>query len=107
MDLLRQAQGDRQLTYYGNSYGTFLGATYANLFPRRVRAMVLGSNMNPAAWVGREQGEFTDAESFLPTFLRQRSDVGARRRWTPSSTCAAARRRIGVPSRPAALRPRA
>jgi pimeloyl-ACP methyl ester carboxylesterase len=78
MDLLRQAQGDRQLTYYGNSYGTFLGATYANLFPRRVRAMVLGSNMNPAAWVGREQGEFTDAESFLPTFLRQRSDVGAR-----------------------------
>jgi pimeloyl-ACP methyl ester carboxylesterase len=78
MDLLRQAQGDRQLTYYGNSYGTFLGATYANLFPGRVRAMVLGSNMNPAAWVGRTQGEFTDAESFLPTFLRQRSDVGAR-----------------------------
>ena len=77
-DLVRRAQGDRQLTYYGNSYGTFLGATYANLFPRRVRAMVLGSNMNPAAWVGREQGELTDAESFLPTFLRQRSDVGAR-----------------------------
>ena len=78
MDLLRQAQGDKQLTYYGNSYGTFLGATYANLFPRRVRAMILGSNINPAAWVGRTQGEFTDAESLLPTFLRQRSDVGAR-----------------------------
>ena len=78
MDLLRQAQGDTRLSYYGNSYGTFLGATYANLLPRRVRAMVLGSNMNPAAWVGREHGEFTDAESFLPTFLRQRSDVGAR-----------------------------
>jgi pimeloyl-ACP methyl ester carboxylesterase len=78
MDLLRQAQGDTRLTYYGQSYGTILGATYANLFPGRVRAMVLGSNMNPAAWVGREQGAFTDAASFLPTFLRQRSDVGAR-----------------------------
>ena len=41
--------------------------------------MVLGSNMNPAAWVGRKHGAFTDAASFLPTFLRQRSDVGARK----------------------------
>ena len=77
MDLLRQAVGDPQLTYYGNSYGTFLGATYANLFPERVRAMILGSNMNPAAWVGK-RGTFNDAGSFLPTFLRQGSDVGAR-----------------------------
>jgi pimeloyl-ACP methyl ester carboxylesterase len=78
MDLLRQAAGETQLSYYGNSYGTFLGATYANLFPGRVRAMIFGSNMNPAAWVGRKQGAFTDPASFLPTFLRQRSDVGAR-----------------------------
>jgi pimeloyl-ACP methyl ester carboxylesterase len=79
MDLLRQAVGDSQLTYYGQSYGTILGSTYANVFPARVRAMILGSNMNPPAWVGRAQGAFTDAASFLPTFLRQRSDMGARK----------------------------
>ena len=37
LDVLRQAVGDRRLSYYGFSYGTFLGATYANLFPDRVK----------------------------------------------------------------------
>jgi pimeloyl-ACP methyl ester carboxylesterase len=41
LDVLRQAVGDRKLTYLGFSYGTFLGATYAALFPNRFRAMVL------------------------------------------------------------------
>ena len=35
MDILRAALGDRKLTYVGASYGTFLGATYAGLFPDR------------------------------------------------------------------------
>jgi pimeloyl-ACP methyl ester carboxylesterase len=50
MDLLRQAVGDPQLNYLGVSYGTYLGATYANLFPGRVRAMVLDGNIDPVAW---------------------------------------------------------
>ena len=33
--------GDDKLTYFGFSYGTYLGATYASLFPTRYRAMVL------------------------------------------------------------------
>src|SRR5207237_1121119 len=33
LDLLRQAVGDDELNYVGYSYGTYLGATYANLFP--------------------------------------------------------------------------
>ena len=33
LDLLRQAVGETHLNYRGNSYGTFLGAVYANLFP--------------------------------------------------------------------------
>ena len=41
MDHLRRLVGDRRLTYYGWSYGTFLGQTYANMFPHRVRAMVI------------------------------------------------------------------
>jgi pimeloyl-ACP methyl ester carboxylesterase len=41
LDHLRRLVGDRRLTYVGLSYGTFLGQTYANMFPGRVRAMML------------------------------------------------------------------
>jgi pimeloyl-ACP methyl ester carboxylesterase len=43
MDLLRRAVGARQVTFIGGSYGTFLGATYANMLPRSVRAMALSA----------------------------------------------------------------
>lgn len=43
MDMIRAALGDEQISYLGISYGTFLGAIYATLFPDRVRAMVLDS----------------------------------------------------------------
>jgi pimeloyl-ACP methyl ester carboxylesterase len=48
MDLLRQALGEAKLTYMGFSYGTFLGAIYAELYPSRVRAMVLDGALDPA-----------------------------------------------------------
>lgn len=41
MDVLRSALGRRTLDYLGKSYGTELGATYAELFPRQVGALVL------------------------------------------------------------------
>ena len=41
MDVLRAALGESQLDYFGASYGTKLGATYADLFPDRVGRMVL------------------------------------------------------------------
>ncbi len=41
MDILRAAVGDAQLNYLGKSYGTFLGSTYAGLFPQRVGRVVL------------------------------------------------------------------
>jgi pimeloyl-ACP methyl ester carboxylesterase len=47
MDVLRQALGDAKLTYLGFSYGTFLGATYAELFPTHVRALVLDGAEDP------------------------------------------------------------
>jgi len=46
MELLRRALGDSALTYHGISYGTQLGAIYANLFPGRVRAMVLDGSLD-------------------------------------------------------------
>jgi pimeloyl-ACP methyl ester carboxylesterase len=75
LDVLRRAVGDRRLSYYGASYGTFLGATYANLFPTRVRALVLDGNVNAKANVDREVK--ANGGLFLPTGLRLRSDQGA------------------------------
>lgn len=48
MDVLRAALGDRKLTFLGKSYGTLLGATYADLFPRNVGRMVLDGALDPA-----------------------------------------------------------
>jgi pimeloyl-ACP methyl ester carboxylesterase len=50
MDLLREAVGDPVLNYYGQSYGTLLGAIYANLFPATTGHMILDGNLNPVAW---------------------------------------------------------
>lgn len=48
MDILRAALGDAKLTYVGASYGTFLGATYAGLFPDRAGRLVLDGAMDPS-----------------------------------------------------------
>ncbi|MFJ2033544.1 alpha/beta hydrolase [Streptosporangium sp. NPDC087985] len=48
MDLLREALGDKGLTYLGKSYGTQLGAVYAGLFPENVRALVLDGAVDPS-----------------------------------------------------------
>jgi pimeloyl-ACP methyl ester carboxylesterase len=66
MDLLRQAVGDPVLNYVGLSYGTGLGATYANLFPARVGRMILDGNLDPVAW--------THGDGRLPVFLRMGAD---------------------------------
>lgn len=47
LDLLRIALGDAKLTYLGFSYGSFLGETYAHLFPTHVRAMALDGVIDP------------------------------------------------------------
>ncbi|MFI5046551.1 MAG: alpha/beta hydrolase [Acidimicrobiia bacterium] len=48
MDVLRARMGDEQLTYLGFSYGTYLGALYAALFPSHVRALVLDGPVDPS-----------------------------------------------------------
>jgi pimeloyl-ACP methyl ester carboxylesterase len=47
MDQIRQALGEQRITYIGYSYGTYLGAVYANMFPTHVRAMVLDGVSDP------------------------------------------------------------
>ncbi|GAB2678024.1 alpha/beta hydrolase [Thalassiella azotivora] len=74
LDVLREAVGDEQLTYAGYSYGTQLGTTYANMFPGRVRALVLDAVLDPIAWTtGRNALEGRT----VPFSTRLRSDSGA------------------------------
>jgi pimeloyl-ACP methyl ester carboxylesterase len=72
LELLRQAVGDPHLNYLGASYGTLLGGTYANLFPDKVRAMVLDGDVDPVAWTNGGEDR-----TFLSTSLRLGSDVAS------------------------------
>jgi pimeloyl-ACP methyl ester carboxylesterase len=66
MDVLRSALGDAQLSYLGKSYGTYLGAWYAELFPARVRALVLDGAVDPGT--PPLQADITQAEGFQTAF---------------------------------------
>jgi pimeloyl-ACP methyl ester carboxylesterase len=46
MDAIRAALGERKLTYLGYSYGSLMGQQYAEVFPNRVRALVMDGNMD-------------------------------------------------------------
>ena len=48
LDLLRAILGDAKLNYLGYSYGTFLGATYAQLYPTKTGKLVLDGALDPA-----------------------------------------------------------
>jgi pimeloyl-ACP methyl ester carboxylesterase len=75
MDLLRGALGDSKLNYLGFSYGSILGQNYANLFPSRVRALVIDGVLDPIAWTtGRGQEAQT-----TPLGTRLQSADGSRR----------------------------
>ncbi len=70
LDRLRAALGDDRLSYVGYSYGTVLGAVYAQLFPRRVRALVLDSAVNLSETGGsRLLGNAAGFEHALDAFL--------------------------------------
>lgn len=71
MDVLRRAFGDKQLNFLGFSYGTYLGQVYANLFPDRVRSIVIDGVLDPIAWAG------TSATASIPQTARLRSGEGA------------------------------
>ncbi|MFF1643671.1 alpha/beta hydrolase [Streptomyces sp. NPDC058246] len=47
MDSIRGALGAKKINYFGYSYGTYLGAVYAKLYPNRVRRLVLDSIVDP------------------------------------------------------------
>src|SRR4051812_17490037 len=72
MDLLRQAVGDKKLTFDGASYGSYLGNVYANLFPGKVRALVMDSIVEPVNWATGRGNGFS-----VPVYNREGSDQGS------------------------------
>ncbi len=64
MDLIRAVLGERKLSYFGLSYGTYLGAVYTQLFPHRADRIVLDSAIDPAlVWyrIGQMRAVGTEA----------------------------------------------
>ncbi len=106
MDVLRAALGEKQLTYFGASYGTFLGATYADLFPSRVGRMVLDGAVDPA--LGQVAQGLAHAKSFETALRAYVSDCvdgrllprRRRRRWRWVRSGRSSTRRTRSPCRP-------
>ncbi|MFF1481540.1 alpha/beta hydrolase [Streptomyces sp. NPDC058301] len=71
MDLLRQVLGDAKLNYFGISYGTELGGTYAHLFPHQVGRTVLDAVVDPTAdAVGHARNQATGFQRALDDYLK-------------------------------------
>ncbi|WP_243858870.1 alpha/beta hydrolase [Actinomyces sp. ZJ308] len=62
LDILRAVDGQQVLTYLGFSYGTYLGATYAELFPASTGRMVLDGAVDPS--LGAEDLALGQAKGF-------------------------------------------
>lgn len=90
LERIRVALGDPELTFIGHSYGTLLGATYAELFPTHVRAMVLDGPLDPALTTDqmtRDQAEgFENALDQFFTWCAQSSSCA----WRPAGDATAA-----------------
>ncbi len=70
MDVLRAVLGDKKINYLGKSYGTFIGATYADLFPGNVGRMVLDGAIAPdltneEVGLGQAQGFETATRAYV------------------------------------------
>lgn len=77
MDLIRAVLGDTELNYLGYSYGTFLGATYAALYPEKAGRLVLDGAIDPAVSgldVGATQA--LGFESALRAYMQSCLDSG-------------------------------
>lgn len=109
MDLLRRAVGERKLTYLGYSYGTFLGATYASMFPHNYRAMVLDGPIDADAYINdpmadlnaRSEGYERALERFFQACAGDQvacSGFGGRDPWTEFDKLVARANRHAIPA---------
>ncbi|WP_327094459.1 alpha/beta hydrolase [Nocardia vinacea] len=80
LDLLRRAAGEATMTYTGGSYASYLGEVYGALFGDRVRALQLGSMIDPDAYTNDSRAQIADSaagtEEVLTEFLRLCAEAG-------------------------------
>jgi len=70
LDLIRSAIGEPKISYFGFSYGTLIGALYAEMFPTHIRAMVLDGAIDPALDLEQlRSGQARAFETALAHFL--------------------------------------
>ena len=70
LDIVRAVLGQDEIDYYGASYGTQIGATYAHLFPEHTGRMVLDGGVDPSLGARRHAREQAEAfEKSLRRFL--------------------------------------
>ena len=75
LDALRQALGDDRISFWGISYGTVIGSTYAALFPERVRALVLDGNVDPWIDLGGLRHSATAPDDAIRFFMQLHPDL--------------------------------
>ncbi|MEV0293393.1 alpha/beta hydrolase [Nocardia sp. NPDC050710] len=78
LDVIRSVLGEAKLSYYGVSYGTRIGSTFAEMFPDRVRAMVLDGAIDPTTNIA---DQVIDAAAFQHAFDAYAADCAK------SATC--------------------
>lgn len=77
MDVLREALGEDKLDYLGFSYGTRLGATYAELYPDKTGRLVLDGAIDPS--ISSRDGSLSQAKGFetaLRSYIQDCVDGG-------------------------------
>ncbi|MFI2213422.1 alpha/beta hydrolase [Streptomyces sp. NPDC020141] len=71
LDVIRAALGERRISLLGYSYGTYLGAVYSQMFPRRVDRFVLDSALDPGdVWQDTFRSWAPAAESAFDRWTR-------------------------------------
>ncbi|APH00297.1 hypothetical protein ASJ30_01085 [Janibacter indicus] len=65
MEMVRRALGSDKLSYIGFSYGSHLGTTYANMFPKNFRSLVIDGVLSPTAWSGTRSTQSSPLEERL------------------------------------------
>src|ERR1022692_4717806 len=93
LDQIRAAMGQRKVSYFAFSYGTYIGQVYATLFPQRVRRMVLDSTVDPTgvwyadniaqdyAFQGRMQAFFAWAARYQNVYHLGATSAQVSRSW--------------------------
>ncbi|HSW81621.1 MAG TPA: alpha/beta hydrolase [Candidatus Saccharimonas sp.] len=70
-DMVRQALGEQKISYFGYSYGTYLGAVYSSLFPNNTDRIVLDSSVDPGeVWRQQFRSWGPAGELRFPDFLK-------------------------------------